>query len=537
MFRTTILAAGLAVVAAGPAGANNYTWNATNGGAFQTAGNWSPGGVPGSNDTVVFNVDASYTVSFAGATIQSSGFTQQHGTLTLDIGAGHTYYTVPLMFRVGTVSGQTANLVVASGAFSPQSPGEFIPLSIGYVTGSTGNVTITGAGSSLFTYGQFAVGYSGTGTLTVQNNASATLHDPPYVGFASGGTGTINVGSGGTLSTPDGIKVGFNGTGNLAIATGGTLFSAGNVSFAGPSATGAVSGIWNETNGGIYIAGYAGGPSGVGSVTVNSGGAVTVSGSGTGITTYASGSLTINAGGSVTTPAMNNGGALNLAGGTFTVGAGGLTNSGVLTASGAAADVFGPVQNTGQVLNTGGGVLTFHDAVVHNGTEVRTTSGGRTVFLGALSGAGPFTGAGTVEADGSVSPGDSPASVSFAGDLAFGGAATLHVELGGTTAGTQYDLLTVAGTASLAGALDVVLINGFAPQAGQQFDVLTYGSHAGAFASFTGLDLGNGLALVPQVTPTTYSLVVTPVPEPGTLALSGVAAVVVWRRARKPLAA
>jgi hypothetical protein len=88
----------------------------------------------------------------------------------------------------------------------------------------------------------------------------------------------------------------------------------------------------------------------------------------------------------------------------------------------------------------------------------------------------------------------------------------------------------VTGTATLAGALDVVLINGFSPQPGQRFDVLTYGAHAGDFGSFSGLDLGNGLALMPAATGTTYTLVVTP--EPGTLALLGAAAAL-WRATRR----
>jgi len=41
----------------------------------------------------------------------------------------------------------------------------------------------------------------------------------------------------------------------------------------------------------------------------------------------------------------------------------------------------------------------------------------------------------------------------------------LNIELGGTTAGTQYDRLRVSGTATLASALNVTLANGFTPRA------------------------------------------------------------------------
>ena len=53
---------------------------------------------------------------------------------------------------------------------------------------------------------------------------------------------------------------------------------------------------------------------------------------------------------------------------------------------------------------------------------------------------------------------------------------TLEIEIGGTTLGSQYDRLTIAGSASLDGILDVSLINGFTPSAGQQFTILTAGS-------------------------------------------------------------
>jgi hypothetical protein len=135
-----------------------------------------------------------------------------------------------------------------------------------------------------------------------------------------------------------------------------------------------------------------------------------------------------------------------------------------------------------------------------------------------------------VEYDSTFQPGNTPAQVTYGGDLTFGSASALDVVLGGTTAGAQYDQLAETGTTTLAGTLNVALVNGFAPQAGQQFNILTYGTHTGDFGSFSGLDLGNGYALMPMAGPSTYLLVVTPVPEPGTWALVGAAALALWRR-------
>jgi hypothetical protein len=56
---------------------------------------------------------------------------------------------------------------------------------------------------------------------------------------------------------------------------------------------------------------------------------------------------------------------------------------------------------------------------------------------------------------------------------------------------------TAAGTINLNGTLNVSLINGFAPVFGNSFQVLTFASRTGDFATINGLDLGTGLRLIP----------------------------------------
>jgi len=55
--------------------------------------------------------------------------------------------------------------------------------------------------------------------------------------------------------------------------------------------------------------------------------------------------------------------------------------------------------------------------------------------------------------------------------------------LGGTTAGTQYDVLNITSTATLGGALNVDLINGFNLTVGETFDIMDYSSETGTFAT------------------------------------------------------
>jgi hypothetical protein len=170
-----------------------------------------------------------------------------------------------------------------------------------------------------------------------------------------------------------------------------------------------------------------------------------------------------------------------------------VTNNGTMNFAGT-ANIFGNVTNSagGKVISGGGGATIFYNDVTNNG-EIRTSTNGFTVFFGSYSGSGTFTGTGTVNFEGGVSPGSSPGNVSFAGDVALGAAAALQIEIGGLTAGTQHDKLNVAGDLALDGALEVSLINGFIPSAGQSFNILDWGSLAGTFSSLS-LPTLSGLA-------------------------------------------
>jgi hypothetical protein len=158
---------------------------------------------------------------------------------------------------------------------------------------------------------------------------------------------------------------------------------------------------------------------------------------------------------------------------------GGLTNNGQMAFSGGTADIHGDVSLApgSRVVTSGAGsVTTFFDDVVHNGLEIFTGAAGSTVFFGDQSGAGPFTGTGTVYYIGDLRPGNSPANVNYGGDVVFSSEASLTLEIGGTTPGSQHDRLMIAGSAALDGALDVSLIDDFTPAGGQQFTILTASS-------------------------------------------------------------
>jgi hypothetical protein len=81
--------------------------------------------------------------------------------------------------------------------------------------------------------------------------------------------------------------------------------------------------------------------------------------------------------------------------------------------------------------------------------------------------------------------------VSVAGAVSLTNSGTVELRLGGTGSG-QYDNIA-AGQVTLAGTLDVKLINAFVPSTGDQFGVLSYSSVNGAFGTING----NGHTYVP----------------------------------------
>ena len=98
--------------------------------------------------------------------------------------------------------------------------------------------------------------------------------------------------------------------------------------------------------------------------------------------------------------------------------------------------------------------------------------------------------------------------------LTMAGDATLGITLAGTTSGVDYAPLEVDGSATLTGTLDISRAEGYAPQAGDTFVILTFDAHTGTFANVTGLTAGPGLLFHVKYNVNDVTLVVGP-PAPG----------------------
>jgi hypothetical protein len=370
--------------------------------------------------------------------------------------------------------------------------------------------TLTVNGAGLDNLGTFTLaGGTVSGSGPVVNNFGGTLQAHGTINSTFTNNGVLDVDGvlrlNGASATNNGIVRG-SGTviGAFANSAGGTLdLAAGDLL--------AISNAW--TNSGLVtLAGSAG----LGGGTITNTG--TIQGAGTvnspianaGAVRASDGELDLagaenaNAAGGLIQAATGNtvmviqglaanAGTIALTGGAFDNNNHALSNPGIINGYGTLRT--GGLTSTGK-LNVGEGNLDVFGNVVNNGTI--GIQGGRSVyFFGNVSGSGSYTGIGTAVFLAAVSPGSSPASVSFGGNVDLTSTATLNMELGGITVGSQYDQLHVDGDLSLGGALSVSLINNFNPAAGSSFDILDWsplpGSLSGTFSLIQLPALAGGL--------------------------------------------
>jgi T5SS/PEP-CTERM-associated repeat protein len=284
---------------------------------------------------------------------------------------------------------------------------------------STGTATITGAGSAWNNSSFFAVAQFGHGMATIATGGAVSTKFG-FIGTQLGSNGTLTVtGAGSTFTTSDNFVVGFEGIADLHVLDGGSV-SDHNTWLAGATTS-------------------------TSTATV----------SGTGSTWTIAGRLAI---GEAFDPVeLGPGGGA----GTLTIQSGATLSVSQETAlfPGATLKLEGGTLDTQSVSFQGGGAFTWTGGTLHVGT-----------FNGNL-----------VNQGGKLAPGHSPGTTTVSGNYTQN-AGTLEIEIGGTSAG-QADKLIITGTATLGGALNVAVINGFVPQAGNSFDLLDWATRSGTFAT------------------------------------------------------
>jgi len=387
---------------------------------------------------------------------------------------------------------------------------------LGTDVGSMGTATVTGAGSTWANSGGLFVGYSGTGTLRVADGAVVS-NSFAFINLFGGSTSVATVtGPGSKWTNSEELYVGNSGTGTLLVEAGGMVSNTnGSIAFnSGSTGAATVTGQgskWTNSSN-LYVGGGALDPGGNGELSVKDSGLVEVAGA---LKIWNSGMVTLDGGslfvGSIDAESLAR---IHFNAGSFIVTSGNLSvgipcqssetifpkdlNVNVFNLATVPADgtlvVLGGFSSGG--LTNLGTTLFVNTAIrgpVNNPTGSATNVVGNVVFTGLVSGGGGIFGSGTADFRGGVSPGASPARLNIGGSANFATSNTLFIELGGLAAGIEFDVLEIGGQADLGGTLDVSLLGGFTPSAGDRFDVLTAALVQGTFDTKLLPTLAGGL--------------------------------------------
>lgn len=515
--------------------------NVTSGGMLESTGSALSIG-NGSGGVGQLNVDGGAVTTATGMTVGS------FGTGTLDIRNGGVVNagsnTVSIAASTGStgqmfVDGEGSTFAVNSGIQVGNRDLGSIEITGGadVMSSSTffgvfgaladGTGLIDGAGSTWTTSGQTGIGFESVGLLELANgglfNGWQTL-----VGDRATGDGELYVRDGGVYDGSDVLYIASRGLGTLTVESGGMVENDGRGAIgvsAGSEGDATVSGsgsAWNVNN--ELLVGW----SGEGYLTVLDGGVVNsdigiiaqgigsfgdavVAGAGAewnnandlSVGSLGQGVMLVTDGGTVTSV---NGMIAASTDATGSVLVGDIVPDAASTATGL-WDVSGSLSVGGPLFGPGGpGDLTIGvDGEVRVASETVVWSTGELFLDGGVLSTGEldvadgvfsFTG-GTLIADtvtgdvtnqgGMVAPGASPGLTTISGDYTQLADATLQIELGGLTPGTEHDQLIVDGaTLNLGGTLELVHLAEYALNVGDVFDVVSFtGTLGGTFDSIT----------------------------------------------------
>lgn len=474
------------------------TWTGTGGNSnFSTAGNWSgcnsAAPVAGDGDNLVFST----TSLSAHATPNNDITNLSVGTITFQGTGSFTF----------TLSGNAIS--VASGIVNTSTGFPTIDLGITL----SANVSATGGG---FSWGD--TNTSPTLNLNGHNLTVGSGSDTPFVEMDAviTGSGNISAQNGATITLQT-ASSGWNGA--LSIASGA------NASILAAGALGASGNTVNITSGGsLSLCGLNNA-----SIPQN----ITVGGSGLSNTGAITASVSCfgGGGGGTTNPdKVTLAGAITLTANTTASSDDTLTITGPLSGNFTLTPVTGmsgslvisSSNNTSQTPNgnsqapavtttySGNNPTTTIDVPTNVTAIVDGTYGDTTVEKG-----GTLKGIGTMASlevfnGGTVAPGHSPGCLTITGGLNEGG--TYQAEIGGTTACTGYDQLVVNGavvlddgqTPATQGKLQLSLVNGFKPKAGQTFEILNNTGNGAISNTFAGLPEGATVTVSGYVFKITY---------------------------------
>ena len=326
---------------------------------------------------------------------------------------------------------------------------------IGYDPGSIGAVTVSGTGSTWANNSSaLTVGYAGDGQLTIENGATIS-NASAYIGFSSGGTGAVTVsGTGSTWTNSSVLYVGHAGDGQLTIENGATVSNTGAFIGVNSGSTGVVtvSGTGSQwINSGILTVG----DSGSGTLLVEDGGSVGAA------QVVGMGSLSLDSGTLQALASHANFIALTGAG-TFNL----LSGGGTIDSNGFDIGASSALSGTGSLTKTGAGTLTLTAANTYGGNTAVTAGTLALTGVGSIltTGAVAIAGGATFHIDRTTHNG---CNYNFANVLTGSGTLAVDLLAGSNTfdfaagVGTGFTGTAVLGTGtfSLSGGNTAVLAN------------------------------------------------------------------------------
>lgn len=454
--------------------------------------------VEGEVNGEVGNLQVGATVTLTGIT---TGITNYQGVAgsTLDLANFST--TVGALNGDGSILIGTGTLTIDSqrpfadfgGVISGSGPlvktgdGEQVLGGVNTYTGLTtvsgGKLTI-GAAGSLVGDVQNSAGFSNAGTVagaltnvgTADNAgtiAGGVANSGTFASTGTIGTGVVNYASG-AMSASGQINGSFQNSGTLTLTgalTGITAFNQQPLGQLDLSAydltTDSFSGAGSVIlGGGLLTTGadnlsttFTGVISGNGGLTKLGTGELTLSGANTyvGTTTISDGTLRITADGSLGTGGIVDNGTLVLEhNGVITVN-GVLTGSGSVIKTGAGSLEFAGNNTPGNDFT--GTIQVSNGLLILNGLVGDTAANTAQLTMDAgtqLRGSGTFYGSAVV--NGAIGAGNSPGTLTIAGNLTLGGSSILDYEFGasGTPGGADNDLVVVGGNLTLDGTLNTL---------------------------------------------------------------------------------
>ncbi len=445
-------------------------------------------------------------------------------------------YSVVVSNAAGQVSSQTASLTVNSGppVIVTQPSSRSVPV------GTSVTFRVVASGSSPFTYQWRRNGTpigGATGSTYVLSSAQSGNNGDQYsvvvtnsLGSATSSSATLTLAAPVTITwtgAQSGNWYDYRNWGPMTVPSGSDYISINSGSVTVPTGMSLESVNLNggSISGSFLVAGtfsWLGGTI-TGTVTLASGAVLNISGT---ADKFVSGGV-VNNGGTVNWSdsgnlLLNNGSVFNnLAGGTFSIlnsatmyynngspptfnNAGTLrrsTDTGTTSISSVTFTNTGLVEAQAGTLNFSGHLQTTGATTLAGGN---LTAGSFTINGGMIGGTGTLTGA--VSNSGQISPGASPGILTISGSYTQTSTGSINLEVGGATPGSQHDRLVVTGAATLNGTVNVQLINGYQPAQGSSFQVMSFGSRSGSFASYNGMSIHEDLRLTGSLSSTSLTL-------------------------------